>query len=290
MSSRSIRGPFRFDSVLEYTGTSTIVVGNESIIMVNKTSGAATAVTLPAPGVAGSRRVVIIVDKKKDAATNNITVTPASGTINGSATHVISENGGAQMYLDNGSEWETLLPPGVSATEIGYINGVAPGTQAASKAIVNDANANQGAIKATSAAFGTSGSEIPFTPIASEITGTTAVTAAQSGMTFYINNATGFVTTLPAPALGLRYTFINKTANTSGNHTIVTNASANIIKGNQNSVAGDAGDTGTGDDTINFVANNSLAGDKVELRSDGTSWFAYAISRVAAGMTFTTAS
>lgn len=121
------------------------------------------------------------------------------------------------------------------------------------------------------------------------ITGTTTVTAAQNGATFYINNATGFVTTLPAPFLGAKYTFINKTANTSGNHTIVTATSANIIVGNQNSVAGDAGDTGTTDDTISFVANNSLAGDKVELWSDGTSWFAYAISRVAAGITFTTA-
>jgi hypothetical protein len=125
---------------------------------------------------------------------------------------------------------------------------------------------------------------------AKTITATYAVTVAENNMTYYINNATGFVTTLPAPFLGARYTFINMTANTSGNHTIVSNASANIIKGNQNSVAGDAGDTGTADDTINFVANNSLAGDKVELFSDGTSWFAYAISRVAAGMTFTQAS
>lgn len=122
------------------------------------------------------------------------------------------------------------------------------------------------------------------------ITGTKEVSAAESGTTFFINNATGFVSTLPAPFIGAKYTFINMTANTSGNHTVVTTSSANIIKGNQNSVAGDAGDTGTGDDTISFVANQSLAGDKVELFSDGTSWFAYAISRVAAGMTFTTAS
>lgn len=129
-----------------------------------------------------------------------------------------------------------------------------------------------------------------FTDFTEVVTGTNVIAAAESGTVFFLNNATGFVSTLPAAAAGLRFTFINTLANTSGNHTIVTNASANIIKGNQNSVAGDAGDTGTGDDTINFVANNSLAGDKVELFCDGTSWFAYAISRVAAGMTFTTAS
>ena len=123
-----------------------------------------------------------------------------------------------------------------------------------------------------------------------EITGARTVLASESGSIFYINNATGFITTLPTAAAGLRYTFINKTANTSGNHTVVSASSANIIKGNQNSVAGDAGDFGTADDTISFVANQSIAGDKVEVFSDGTSWFAYAISKVAAGVTFTQAS
>jgi hypothetical protein len=55
-------------------------------------------------------------------------------------------------------------------------------------------------------------------------------------------------------------------------------------------VAGDAGDFGTADDTISFVANQSLPGDRIELRSDGTSWFAYATSKVAAAITFTQAS
>ena len=110
-----------------------------------------------------------------------------------------------------------------------------------------------------------------------------------NGKTLFIDNATGFITTLPVPVAGLSCEVINKTANTSGNHTLVSNGSANVIKGNQNSVAGDAGDSGTADDTISFVANQSVAGDRVELRSDGTSWFAYATSRVAAGITFTQA-
>lgn len=122
------------------------------------------------------------------------------------------------------------------------------------------------------------------------LTGTTSISPVENGFTYFINNATGFVITLPAPTNGLRYKFINKLQNTSGNHTIVTSGSANIIQGNQNSVAGDAGDSGTADDTISFVANQSTPGDTVELFADGTSWFAYAISRVAAGMTFTQAS
>ncbi len=122
------------------------------------------------------------------------------------------------------------------------------------------------------------------------VTGTATITAADHNVVIYIDNATGFVTTLPAPIAGFACEVISKTANTSGNHTIVTASSANVIKGNQNSVAGDAGDSGTADDTISFVANQSVAGDRVELRSDGTSWFAYATSRVAAGITFTQAS
>ena len=76
----------------------------------------------------------------------------------------------------------------------------------------------------------------------------------------------------------------------SASYTVVSGSSANIIKGLQNSVAGDAGDSGTADDTISFVDGQAVAGDKVEVFSDGTSWFAYAISKVAAGVTFTPAS
>lgn len=122
------------------------------------------------------------------------------------------------------------------------------------------------------------------------VTTTATITAADHNGVVYLNSATGFVTTLPAPIAGFQCEVISKLANTSGNHTVVTASSSNVIIGNQNSVAGDAGDSSTADDTISFVANQSVAGDRVVLRSDGTSWFAYAISRVAAGITFTQAS
>jgi hypothetical protein len=128
-------------------------------------------------------------------------------------------------------------------------------------------------------------------PLANEIvTATNVITAAESGKTFFLNSATEFVSTLPAPAAGLTYTFIVTAAPSGASYTVVTNSSANIIKGLQNSVAGDAGDSGTADDTITFVDGQAVAGDKVEVWSDGTSWFAYAISKVAAGITFTQAS
>lgn len=145
-------------------------------------------------------------------------------------------------------------------------------------------------LKYTSSVAGVSTTFTVGAPTPTALATTRTVLANETGMTFFLNSATGFVTTLPAPVAGMRFTFISKLANTSGNHTIVSASSANIIKGNQNSVAGDAGDFGTADDTISFVANQSIAGDKVELYTDGTSWFAYAISKVAAGITFTQAS
>lgn len=119
---------------------------------------------------------------------------------------------------------------------------------------------------------------------------TNVIAASESGKTFFLNLAAGFVSTLPAPVAGMRFTFIVGTAPTGGAYTIVSASSANIIKGIQHSSAGDAGDSGTADDTISFVANQAVAGDRVELFTDGTSWFAYAFSDVAAGVTFTQAS
>jgi hypothetical protein len=124
----------------------------------------------------------------------------------------------------------------------------------------------------------------------SELTAASTLTAAASGTTYFLNSATEFATTLPAPAAGLRYTFIVKAAPSGANYTIVTGSSANIIKGQAYPASGDAGDTGTADDTISFVSAQSVAGDRVELFCDGTSWFAYAYCAVAAGVTFTQAS
>ncbi len=116
------------------------------------------------------------------------------------------------------------------------------------------------------------------------------LTAAQSGTTFFLSSATEFATTLPAPAAGLIYTFIVGAAPSGASYTIVTTSSANIIKGQAVNAAGDAGDSGTADDTISFVDGQAVAGDMVTVISDGTSWFAKGVCAVAAGITFTQAS
>jgi hypothetical protein len=128
------------------------------------------------------------------------------------------------------------------------------------------------------------------TGLTESVTATNVITAAESGSTFFLNSATEFVSTLPAPAAGLRYTFIVVAAPSGASYTVVTNASANIIKGMQICSADAAGDTGTSDDTVTFADGQAVAGDMIEIWSDGTSWFIVAKSRVAAGITFTTAS
>lgn len=280
MSSRTIRGPLNFSSTTVYTGTGNVTVVNESVYVVKKASGAATQVTLPASPQTG--RAVLVIDGKGDAATNNVTVVAASGNIIAAASYVLSENYAAALFLYNGSEWDVAASfRAVGSAELAFLDGVTAGTGLASKALVLDSSGNL-TMPAAPAGIDERNAEV--------VTATNVIAASENGRTYYLSSATEFVSTLPAPALGLRYTFIVAAAPSGASYTVVTSGSSNIIKGNQNSVAGDAGDFGTADDTITFVDGQSVAGDKVEVFSDGTSWFAYAISKVAAGITFTQAS
>jgi hypothetical protein len=110
-----------------------------------------------------------------------------------------------------------------------------------------------------------------------EVTITTkAVTAAESGKTFFLDLAAGFVTTLPAVAIGLRFKFVLRTAVT-GSMTIVCPAAAALFKGhvlsNDLNAASDADFDTTAVATLTFVANKAVAGDCVEVVSDGVNWF-----------------
>lgn len=127
-------------------------------------------------------------------------------------------------------------------------------------------------------------------PDASEVViATNIITAAESGKTFFLNAATEFASTLPAPSQGLHYRFIVTAAPSGADYTVVTESAAQILAGRVHSAAGDAGDvesTATGT-TITFVAAQSVVGDYADVYSDGTSWFAICSSAVAAGITIT---
>lgn len=108
------------------------------------------------------------------------------------------------------------------------------------------------------------------------VTATNVITAAESGKTFFLNSATEFVSTLPAVAAGLRFTFIVSGAPSGASYTIVA-ASGTPILGHVVS-SQDAGGNGdsetTGCLTITLVDSKAVVGDRVDLICDGTNWFA----------------
>lgn len=102
------------------------------------------------------------------------------------------------------------------------------------------------------------------------------LTAAESGKTIFLNSATEFATTLPAPAVGLRFKFVVAAAPSGASYTVVTNGSANIIKGSVSSAdlnAASDSAIATGADTITFVDSKAIVGDWIEVVSDGTNWY-----------------
>lgn len=167
------------------------------------------------------------------------------------------------------------------------------------------------------------------------VTATNVITATEGGKTFYLDAAGGFTSTLPAPALGLKFTFIVKTAPTTA-YIITTDAGSDLLYGTflntkviatlTDNTGGTANDTvedladGTvyatdhaaiennfadlaakvnelinapaggltyfaAQDTLNFVANTSVIGDRLEVESDGTNWYCKACSGADGGIT-----
>jgi hypothetical protein len=137
-------------------------------------------------------------------------------------------------------------------------------------------------------------SRLDPTSSAETVIATRTVLDSEHGKTFFLNAGTEFVTTLPAPAVGLKYSFIVTAAPSGADYTIVTASSANIIKGSVYSsdlnAAGDADFETSGGDTISFVSAKAVAGDRVDVISDGTNWFAHGFCTVFDGITITTAS
>lgn len=102
------------DSRVSGNATITIVTaaGNytadpaDGYVLLKKTTGAATQVTLPSAPATG--KIITIKDAKGDAATNNITIVAAAGTIDGAANVVINNNYESIALLYNGTEWNLI--------------------------------------------------------------------------------------------------------------------------------------------------------------------------------------
>ena len=125
------------------------------------------------------------------------------------------------------------------------------------------------------------------------VTATNVIAASETGTHFVLNSATAFVSTLPAPAAGLEFWFhAGATQVTGGNHTIVTNGSANVIEGQLTSREDAAGVVvcAAAADTISFIADKAVQGDLAHVWSDGTDWYLDGHCFVQDGMTTTQAS
>lgn len=73
---------------------------------------------------------------------------------------------------------------------------------------------------------------------------TLTLTAAQSGSTIQLDRAAGTTVTLPAPVIGLNYSFLVQTSVTSNNHKVITDAGTTLILGGV--VMTEAADTNAG--------------------------------------------
>ena len=116
-------------------------------------------------------------------------------------------------------------------------------------------------------------------------TTTNVITAAESGTVFFLDAVGGFTSTLPAPAAGLVFTFIVKTAPTTA-YIITTNGGSNVLYGKVVERAGGAGVAGAAQDTVNFVASQAIIGDRYDFACDGTNWYMTGIVDVSAATTF----
>lgn len=125
------------------------------------------------------------------------------------------------------------------------------------------------------------------------VTATNVIAASESGATFFLNSATEFVSTLPAPAAGLVFDFIVKAAPSGASYTVVTASSANVLMGHILTCqdAGGTSDSETsGGDTYSFVDGKAVVGDRARFISDGTNWYVTGFAKVYDGATITTAS
>lgn len=122
------------------------------------------------------------------------------------------------------------------------------------------------------------------------LTALDTLTDADSGKTIFLNSTTEFAVTLPAPTAGFRLTAIVKAAPSGASYTIVSPGANQIIGQvftlDVNSATDPDFET-AGSNTITLVDSKAVAGDRVEIWSDGTLFYAHAFCSVFDAITFT---
>jgi hypothetical protein len=82
------------------------VTGQDYLVVVNKSVACISNANLPATPITNQTHV--IKDGKGDAGTNNITIVPAAGNIDGAANFVMNSNYQAVTVVYNGSQWNVV--------------------------------------------------------------------------------------------------------------------------------------------------------------------------------------
>lgn len=177
----------------------------------------------------------------------------------------------------------------VTLTELGRLDGVTPGTQVASKAVIADANVNIGTTKVTALHIGASGSETEVTATGAEINRscdasarivTTTATAlaltvtqhAEKVVLINTNSTVANTFTLPvATGSGAKFHLINNIAQTQGTVVFAANGTTDVLVGtccSYNTTAANAEafrTTATSDKvTLNLTTTGGLGGDEFE--------------------------
>lgn len=106
------RRPLRVGTV-----TPIAVTIKDEVIISKLAAPGAVSVTLPASPPIGME--VEVVDGTGDAAANNITITPAAGTINGGASLVINVNRGVARLVRTATEWVAYVSSSISSGAAG---------------------------------------------------------------------------------------------------------------------------------------------------------------------------
>lgn len=211
--------------------------------------------------------------KKSDG--TKVTFVDANGDLSVGA--LITMDSGDSIKDTNGNE---LLKAAVTASAVNEVTvtNAATGSGPTLTATGGDTN-----IDITVDGKGTGGL---LYSVASEIvTATNVLTAAESGKVCFLNSATEFVSTLPAPAQGLHFKFIVTAAPSGASYTVVTTGGANIIGGSAE--VNGAVVAAVTEDTITFTDGAAAVGDYVEVVSDGTSWFVSGQGVAATAIAFT---
>ena len=88
------------------SGATVVLNSNSRKVIINKSVGSATNITLPTSPKLG--QTVLIKDGKGDAKTNNITIDPSPTTIDGFSSIIMINNYQAFELLYNGTEWNIV--------------------------------------------------------------------------------------------------------------------------------------------------------------------------------------